>query len=109
MHARSSKDALIRVWRRSTLEPFCDFRGHEGPVNAVGLQNGRIVSASGDGRMMLWDIQAGERVRTFEGHDRGLACIDFKVRSAFCLVPPPPSEIPVLFKHTLPISSQTRN
>lgn len=28
--------------------------------------------------MILWDIDAGTRVRTFEGHDRGLACIDFK-------------------------------
>jgi hypothetical protein len=30
--------------------------------------------------MILWDIDTGERVRTFEGHDRGLACIEFKVR-----------------------------
>jgi WD40 repeat protein len=29
--------------------------------------------------MILWDIASGERVRTFEGHDRGLACIEFKV------------------------------
>jgi len=37
------------------------------------------VSASGDGKMILWDIESGERLRTFEGHDRGLACIEFKV------------------------------
>lgn len=42
--------------------------------------SGRVVSASGDGKMILWDIASGERVRTFEGHDRGLACIEFKVR-----------------------------
>ncbi len=29
--------------------------------------------------MILWDIRTGERLRTFEGHDRGLACIEFKV------------------------------
>jgi hypothetical protein len=33
--------------------------------------------------MILWDIASGERLRTFEGHDRGLACIEFKV----CLFP----------------------
>ena len=75
----SSKDATIRVWDRFTLAHVCTFRGHEGPVNAVGLQGNRVVSASGDGKMMLWDIESGERVRTFEGHDRGLACIEFKV------------------------------
>ena len=32
--------------------------------------------------MILWDIASGERLRTFEGHDRGLACIEFKVCSA---------------------------
>ena len=49
-------------------------------MNAVGLQDNRVVSASGDGKMILWDVASGERLRTFEGHDRGLACIEFKVR-----------------------------
>ncbi len=75
----SSKDALIRVWDRETLELRSTLRGHEGPVNAVGLQGNRVVSASGDGKMILWDVASGERLRTFEGHDRGLACIEFKV------------------------------
>ena len=75
----SSKDALIRVWDRKTLELAQTLQGHEGPVNAIGLQDGKVVSASGDGKMMLWDIATGTRIRTFEGHDRGLACIDFKV------------------------------
>ena len=56
------------------------FRGHEGPVNAVGVQGNRLASASGDGKMMLWDMASGERIRTFDAHDRGLACIEFKVR-----------------------------
>jgi hypothetical protein len=33
--------------------------------------------------MILWDIASGERLRTFEGHDRGLACIEFKVMFFF--------------------------
>jgi WD40 repeat protein len=37
------------------------------------------VSASGDGKLILWDIESGERLRTFEGHNRGLACIEYKV------------------------------
>ena len=42
-HRNSSKDAVIRVWDRKTLELHRVLRGHEGPVNAVGLQNGRVV------------------------------------------------------------------
>lgn len=79
MMSVSSKDGLIRVWNRKTLALAHTLQGHEGPVNAIGLQDGRVVSASGDGKIFLWDIVAGSRIRTFEGHDRGLACIDFKV------------------------------
>jgi F-box and WD-40 domain protein 1/11 len=75
----SSKDAIIRVYNRQNLELYCVLQGHEGPVNAVGLQGDKVVSASGDGKMMLWDLTTRTRLRTFEGHDRGLACIDFKV------------------------------
>lgn len=67
------------MWRRDTLELYRTLRGHEGPVNAVCLEGGKLVSASGDGKMILWDIARGERLRTLEGHDRGLACIEFKV------------------------------
>uniref|UniRef100_A0A0W0FZI4 F-box domain-containing protein n=1 Tax=Moniliophthora roreri TaxID=221103 RepID=A0A0W0FZI4_MONRR len=86
-----SKDAAIRIWLRSSVEKvsasslnsdgpahYLTLRGHEGPVNAVGLENGLVVSASGDGKMILWDVESGEKIRTFEGHDRGLACIAFK-------------------------------
>lgn len=73
-----SKDTVIRVWHRDTLELYRTLRGHEGPVNAVCLEGGKLVSASGDGKMILWDIARGERLRTLEGHDRGLACIEFK-------------------------------
>ena len=75
----SSKDTLIRVWDRKTFNLANTLRGHEGPVNAVGLFDDKLVSASGDGKMMLWDVKSGERIRTFEGHDRGLACIDYQV------------------------------
>jgi WD40 repeat protein len=84
----SSKDALINVYSRSTLTLHAVLQGHEGPVNAIGLEGGRVVSASGDGRMMLWDAASGRCERVFEGHERGLACIEFKVCFFFCLIFP---------------------
>lgn len=75
-----SVDGTVRVWHRSTLEPYRLLKGHEGRVNAIGLQAGRIVSASEDGKMILWDIESGERIRTLSGYWRELVCVDFKVR-----------------------------
>ncbi|KAF7329848.1 WD-REPEATS-REGION domain-containing protein [Mycena kentingensis (nom. inval.)] len=49
-------------------------RGHGAGFWTCGLTSGGF----GDGKMILWDIESGQRVRTFEGHDRGLACIEFK-------------------------------
>ncbi|KIY66907.1 WD40 repeat-like protein [Cylindrobasidium torrendii FP15055 ss-10] len=73
-----SKDGVIRIWQRDSLEIHQTLRGHDGPVNAVCAEGGRLVSASGDGKLILWDIVTGHRIRTLEGHDRGLACIEFK-------------------------------
>jgi WD40 repeat protein len=70
----------MNVYDRKTLALHTVLRGHEGPVNAVGLENGRVVSASGDGKMMLWDVETSECVRVFEGHEKGLASIEFKAR-----------------------------
>lgn len=42
-YLNSSKDAVIRVWDRITLDLHRTLRGHEGPVNAVGLQSEKVV------------------------------------------------------------------
>lgn len=88
-----SKDATVRVWRRSDVVPQSSSSSpdqmpsapqvyrkfsHSGPVNAVDLQGGQVVSASGEGSMYLWDLESGEKVHKFSGHTKGLACIVFK-------------------------------
>lgn len=85
-----SKDATVRVWRRSDIvsssvpasspaSPVAWRKfSHTGPVNAVDLQGGQVVSASGEGSMYLWDLHTGEKVHKFSGHTKGLACIVFK-------------------------------
>ncbi|PWY99589.1 WD40 repeat-like protein, partial [Testicularia cyperi] len=73
----SSKDASVRVWKRSDYSLYRKFT-HGGPVNAVDLQGGRIVTASGDGSMFLWDIEQGSAIHAFQGHSKGLACISFR-------------------------------
>ncbi|KAF8809667.1 WD40 repeat-like protein [Phlegmacium glaucopus] len=86
-----SSDCSICVWNLGlgpVVEHDSDMNGYsnqmhvdddgERQVTAVFGICGKVVSASGDGNMILWDIASGERLRTFEGHDRGLACIEFK-------------------------------
>lgn len=98
----SSKDSIIRIWNRETLELFRTLRGHDGPVNAVCAEDGKLVSASGDGKLILWDIVSGERMKTLEGHDRGLACIEFKVGTLLHL------RFPKLIAYRTDLSSRAR-
>ncbi|CAG8473838.1 10375_t:CDS:2, partial [Racocetra fulgida] len=51
--------------------------GHRGPVNAVQLHGNRIISASGDALIKLWNLESGEFLKDFIGHTRGLACVQF--------------------------------
>jgi WD40 repeat protein len=46
------------------------FTGHDGPVTSVtATADGQhLLSASGDGTLILWDVQTGEIVRRFQGH-----------------------------------------
>lgn len=69
----------MRLWHRSTLELAHVFTGHNGPVNAIDLSHSseRIISASGDGTLILWDIRTRRFIRKFSGHSRGLACVAF--------------------------------
>ncbi|KIM27908.1 hypothetical protein M408DRAFT_329826 [Serendipita vermifera MAFF 305830] len=73
-----SKDTTVCVWDRNTLALRRTLVAHDGPVNAIGIQDDRVASVSGDGKMILWDIISGEKLRMFEGHERGLACVVYK-------------------------------
>jgi F-box and WD-40 domain protein 1/11 len=46
-------------------------------VNAIGLVGDRLVSASGDTMIKMWDVRTGRCLREFAGHTRGLACVKY--------------------------------
>jgi F-box and WD-40 domain protein 1/11 len=52
--------------------------GHNASVNAIEpVGRNRVVSASGDSSLKLWDIETGECIRVMEGHRLGLACVKY--------------------------------
>lgn len=56
------------------------FSGHGAAVNAIHMCGNFIVSASGDRKIMLWDIKEGTQARVFSGHTKGIACVQFDGR-----------------------------
>jgi WD40 repeat protein len=76
---RSSKDTNILVHARAAPHGLLHRLDlHTGPVNALSIDKHTLASASGDGRVRLWDLRTGEFLRRLKGHDRGLACVSLK-------------------------------
>lgn len=75
----SSKDTSILVHSRKAPYPLLHRLDlHTGPVNALSLDSHCLASASGDGRLRIWDLETGECKRRLKGHERGLACVGLK-------------------------------
>ncbi|KAI8062384.1 WD40-repeat-containing domain protein [Gongronella butleri] len=74
----SSRDTTVRVWNKQGRQ-LHRLTGHNGPVNALEHVKGsnHVISASGDATLKLWDVQSGQCLRTFVGHQRGLACVRY--------------------------------
>ncbi|KAJ2401098.1 hypothetical protein GGI23_001618 [Coemansia sp. RSA 2559] len=76
--ATACKDRIVRVWRRDKdySGPF-ELRGHGVAINAIHLHGDRLVSASGDRTIKIWDLSTRKCVLTLAAHTRGVACLDF--------------------------------
>lgn len=95
----ASKDCHVRVYSRDSFELVHLLTGHRGPVNCVtprkvdwtsrekGEQREEVVSASGDGSWIVWDIKNGCQLKKGADVGRGLACVAWEVRTSFREIP----------------------
>lgn len=52
---------------------------HGGPISVAlfSPEGQQLASASGDKTIRIWDVKTGERLRTFNGHDKWISSISF--------------------------------
>ena len=49
--------------------------------------DGRLLASGGDdNKIILWDPEKGERLKTLEGHSRGVNCVSFNPANPTLLV-----------------------
>lgn len=101
-----SRDKTIKIWNRrriapddpiipdgtrssfqndgvKVVEPYTLLQklvGHGAAVNAIQIHGDKIVSASGDRTIRLWDINSGRCLKTYSGHTKGIACVQYDGR-----------------------------
>lgn len=63
-----------------SLKPFSHlmtFVGHSAAVNAIQIEDDKIVSASGDRHIRIWNVKTGSCPRLIPGHNKGIACVQY--------------------------------
>jgi eukaryotic-like serine/threonine-protein kinase len=66
---RDAGEKNVVLWDAHTFRPVAQWPAHTGRINAIAFDKGggRFVTASGDHKVRLWDVQ-GRLLRVFEGH-----------------------------------------
>src|SRR5947199_5765340 len=74
MLATGSYDNTIRIWDLETLKPLKVLTGHTGGVTALQFDSGKLISASMDGTLRIWNyrLPQPECVSILGGHTDGV-------------------------------------
>jgi WD40 repeat protein/serine/threonine protein kinase len=101
--ATGGYDKLVMIWNPETVKPVdieaqledrpepapthLRLAGHDGPVRSVAFSpNGElVVSGSEDNSLRVWDVAAGEVVKTLRGHGSSVRSCTFSPDGTFIL------------------------
>ena len=77
---RFDLETKLSAEQRKPLPPYSTLMvidSHTAAVNAIHIHKDRLVSASGDKTVKIFDINTGKSIATCRGHNKGIACVQF--------------------------------
>src|SRR5690606_23873717 len=76
--AAGSNNQIITLWDAATGEHVGELR-QEGQINAMAFSpdDSRLVTASANGTLYVWDVASRERIAELAGHTDSIAAISF--------------------------------
>ena len=77
---RFDLETKLSAQQRKPLPPYSTLMvidSHTAAVNAIHIHKDRLVSASGDKTVKIFDINTGKSIATCRGHNKGIACVQF--------------------------------
>ncbi len=76
-----ASDEQMLFWpaREKAAKPTRSIKAHQGWIRCVELDSGgnRIATGGNDALVKLWDVESGEQIGQFEGHDRHIYSVMF--------------------------------
>lgn len=72
-----SSDNTAKAWEMNSNDCLITFKGHEGPVLCLAVDNkGKVLfTGSSDCTVRSWDLMTGAPIKVFKGHSASVLCI----------------------------------
>ncbi|KAK9455333.1 WD40-repeat-containing domain protein [Dipodascopsis uninucleata] len=81
-----SKSGKIYIWDRNDGYKLKNtIHVSDGAVNAIHLRRKYLASVGQDRSVKLWNVETGQLMRKFVGHERGLACVQLSSDLSICV------------------------
>ncbi|GAB7340917.1 hypothetical protein MBLNU457_7268t1 [Dothideomycetes sp. NU457] len=79
-----SMDRSVKIWSIATGTCLFTLQGHSSLVGIMRLGHGRLVTASADGRVRLWDLDYGAARSIVLEHSGAVTCLQHDDRKVIC-------------------------